>query len=228
MIKYSPVLALVFIFLCCASAFTQGSTRVLNLEVEGDAAIKQDDVANAREEAIRNALQRAILEAASGLLALPIKDKKFLQVENKIIEQQDRYVTNYKIMAENKQTETYFVSVNVAVAVADLKNDLSKMGFHTISDEDKTYITVSLEVKGLKKYSDYLYLKEFLKKRAKIVKNVYSRSFAWQRAYLRLEILGTPQELADELTKTGRYLLETEHIKNNQITVSLLQKEVEQ
>jgi hypothetical protein len=98
-----------------------------------------------------------------------------------------------------------------------------------ISGEEKTNIIISLEVKGLKNYSDFLYLKEFLKKRAKIVKNICSRSFEWQQVHLELEISGTAQALAVELAKTGRYILvDTEQIKKNQIVISLLQEGGEQ
>ena len=91
--------------------------------------------------------------------------------------------------------------------------------------EEKANITVFLEVKGLKKYSDFLYLKNFLKKQAKMVKNIRSQSFKWQQASLELEISGTTQALAVELGKTGRYLLNTEQIEKNQIVLNLLQKE---
>ena len=101
-------------------------------------------------------------------------------------------------------------------------------GVEKISGEEKTNIIISLDVKGLKNYSDFLYLKEFLKKRAKIVKNIRSRSFEWQQVHLDLEISGTAQALAVELVKTGRYLLDTERIKNNQIVISLLKEGAEQ
>lgn len=225
--RYGSVFVLGLIFLWCAPVFAQGNAGVLNLEVEGSAAVNQNDVAGARDGAIRDALQRAISETASNLLSLSVKDKKFLQVKKEIIDQQDRYVNNYKITAESKREDTYFVTVNVAVALADLRNDLAKMGFRQISGEVKTNTIISLEVKGLKKYSDFSYLKEFLKKRAKIVKSINSRSFEWQQAHLELEISGTVQALAAELAKTGRYILDTELIKKNQITISLLPREGE-
>ncbi len=225
--RYWPALVLVLVLLWCVPVFAQSNASVLNLEVEGNAAINQNDVTVAREGAIRDALQRAISDAASALLSLPVKDKKFLPVKKGIIDQQDRYVINYKITAESKQEDAYFVTVNVAVALADLKNDLAKMGFRQISGEAKQNIIIALEVKGLKKYSDFWYLKDFLKKRAKIVKNINSRSFEWQQAYLELEISGTAQALAAELAKTGRYLLDTELIEKNKIVISLLPRDGE-
>ena len=225
--RYLPALVLVFIFLSCFPVFAQGNAGVLNLEVEGIAAINQNDVASARDDAIQDALQRAILEAVSDLLSLPVKDEKFLPVKSEIIEQQDRYINNYKITAESNRTETYWVAVNVNVELLDLKSDLAKMGFLRTSEQDKTNIIISLNVQGLKKYSDFLYLKEFLKTRVKMVKNIYPRSFEWQQAHLELEILGTAQALADELAKTGEYLLDTEQINKNQIAISLLPRKVE-
>ncbi len=221
------VIVFILVVLWCSPVFAQGNAGVLNLEVEGNASVNQNDVAGAREAAIRDALQRAIQDTVSTLLLLPVKDKKFLPVKKGIIDQQDRYVNNYKITAESKRDDTYFVTVNVAVALTDLKNDLAKMGFHQISGESKANIIISLEVKGVKKYSDFSYLKEFLKKRAKIVKNINSRSFEWQQAHLGLEISGTAQALAVELSRTGRYVLDTELIKKNQITISLLPREGE-
>jgi len=225
--KYLPALVLGFIFLYCVPVFAQGDAGVLNLEVEGNAAINQNDIAGARDEAIQDALQRAILEAVSALLPFPVKGEKFLPVKSEIIEQQDRYINNYKIITESKRTETYSVTVNVTVALSDLKGDLAKMGFLQISEQDKINRIVSLNVKGLKKYSDFSYLKEFLKKRAKIVKNIYPRSFQWQQVYLELEISETAQALADALAKAGRYILDTEQTNKNKIAISLLQREGE-
>jgi hypothetical protein len=225
--RYLSALVLAFIFFYCVPVFGQGSADVLNLEVEGNAAINQNDVASARDGAIQEALQRAILEAASKLLSLPANDEKFLPVKNEIIEQQDRYVNNYKITAESNRKETYWVTVNVAVDLPDLKSDLAKMGLLQISEKDKTDIIISLNFKGVKRYSDFSYLKEFLKKRVKMVKNIYPRSFEWQQAHLELEISGTAQALGEELAKTGQYLLETEQINENQITLSILQRNKE-
>jgi hypothetical protein len=225
--RFQAALVLAFIALWFVPVLAQSNAGVINLEVEGNAAINQNDVAGARDSAIQAAMQRAIQEAASALLSISVKDKKFIPVKNRIIEQQDRYINNYKITAESKREETYFVTVNVAVAGLELKNDLAKMGFRQIYGEEKPNIIISLEVKGLKKYSDFSYLKDFLKKRAKMVKNINSRSFAWQQAHLELEISGTVQALTAELTKTGRYMLDTEQSKNNQIVITLLSREGE-
>ena len=228
MTRYQTSLVLVFLVFWCVPAFAQGEAGVVNVAVEGKATIYSNDVALAREEAIREALRRAIQNAAADLLAIPVRDKKFLPVKNEIIGQQDRYINNYKITAESKQGESYLVTVNVTVSLQDLKNDLAKIGFRHITGAEKTNVILFLEVKGLKKYSDFLYLKEFLKKRARIVKHIDSQSYEWQKARLELEISGTAQALAAELAKSGRYLVNNELVEKNQIAISLLPREGEQ
>jgi hypothetical protein len=226
--KYVPALISVFILLCCVPAFAQGSSRVFKLEVEGNAAINQSDIAGAREGAIQDALQKAVMEAAAVVLSLSVKDERILPVKSKIIEQADRYISNYKIINENKQADTYSVTVNVAVALLDLKSDLAGIISLPESRQEKKNIIVFLDVKGLKQYSDFLSLKEFLKRRSKVVKNIQPRSFEWQQAHLEVEISGTVQALAEELAKAGRYVLGTRQINNNQIEITLLQKGDEQ
>jgi hypothetical protein len=222
--RYLPAAVLIFIFLYGVPDYAQGSARGLSLEVDGNANINQNDVAGARDEAIQNALQNAILEAASVMLSIAIKDEKLQSVKNEIIAQPDRYINDYKITTESKQAEIYSVTLNVTIAAIDLKSDLAKIGFFQISKQAKTSLIIYLDVKGLQKYSDFSYLREFLKKRAKIVKNIYPRFFEWQQAHLDLEIYGTAQVFADELVKTGRYALDTKQINKNQVEITLLQK----
>jgi len=225
--RCQPAWVFAFIFSWCISAFAQGGAGVLPLEVKGSAAIDQGDIAGARDRAIRGALQRAIQEAASALISIPVNDKKFLVVKKALLDRQNGFIKNYKITAEGQQDKNYLVDVNVSVAFQDLKSFLAEMGYYKIFNDEEADITVFLEAKGLKNYSDFLYLKEFLKKQAKMVKNIRSQSFKWQQACLELEISGSAQALAVELGKTGRYLVDNEQTRKNQIVVNLLQEEGE-
>jgi len=225
--RCQPAWVFAFIFSWCISAFAQGGAGVLPLEVKGSAAINQGDIAGARDRAIRGALQRAIQEAASALISIPVNDKKFLAIKKALLDRQNGFIKNYKITAEGQQDKNYLVDVNVSVAFQDLKNFLAEMGYYKAFNDEETDITVFLEAKGLKKYSDFLYLKEFLKKQAKMVKNIRSQSFKWQQACLELEISGSGQALAVELGKTGRYLVDNEQTRKNQIVVNLLHEEGE-
>lgn len=49
---YRPALVFVFIISWCISAFAQDSAGVLKLEVKGNAAINQSEIAGARDKAV--------------------------------------------------------------------------------------------------------------------------------------------------------------------------------
>lgn len=217
------------VVLCFTSADARENENLLNLDVEGNAKINQNsDVAGARDEAILDALEKAIYQSASFLLSMSINDEKFQIVKNALNEETDKYVSNYKITAENKQLDTYSVNVNVSVVLSDMKNDLTKMGFLQLSNKDKTNLAVSLKVNGLKKYTDFSRLRELLQKHTKGVKNIYPCHFEWQQASFEIEIIGDAQSLADELTQTGRYALDFRKTGKNQIEITCLQKKEEE
>lgn len=220
--RYLFLSFLFYLVLGFTFAYARESENLLNLDTEGNAKISQNDVAGARDEAIQNALEKAIYQAASFLLSVPLNDEKFQAIKNALNEDKDKYVSNYKITVENKESDTYSVNVNVSVLLSDLKNDLTKMGFLHLLDKDKTKLIVSLKVNSLKKYTDFSRLREFLQKHNKVVKNTYFLHFEWQQAMMEIEIIGTAQVLADELARTGRYLVNTSMIDKNQMEVICL------
>ena len=222
MSRYFFLSFFVLTFFFSVPIYAQNDSGVLSLNVEGIAAITRNDVARARKEAINDALEKAILETASKLLSIPVKDKRLQAVKSVIIDQPEKYVNNYKISTEIEQTQTYVVNVNIVVTLLALKNDLHKMGFFQEQQTQKTNLIVSLSVKGLKKYSDFLRLREFLQSRTKIVKNIYPCRFEWQQAHFEIEVLKNPQFLMDELVKTNRYMLEIQHTDKNHIEMTCL------
>lgn len=215
----------VLIVLCCSSVFAQSGAGVMKFEAEGNAVIGPNGVTEARDAAFKAALQKAVLDAIAFLAPLSVKDEKIPEIKTAIVENQDKYINNFKIVTENRQPENYFITVSVDVEISGLKKDLAQMGFSTISTGATDDIIVFLNIKGFEKYSDFLSLKDFLRKRLKSVKNVYPRSFEWHKAGLEITISGTVQVLADELAGAGLYKIDTEQIDSNQLTVSLLHGE---
>jgi len=208
--------------------YAQEDSAVFSFDVKGSADISQNDSARAREEAIQDAIENAILKATAKLMSIPVSDDRFQPVKSIIIDEPDKYVNNYKIVAEMKRPASYEVNVHVVVNLVNLKNDLDKMGFLQLVQTGKTSPIVLLDVKGLKKYSDFLRLKEFLQSRTKIVKNIYPRRFEWQQAHFEIEIIGDAQSLAGELTQTGRYVLDFGKTGKNKIEMTCLQKKEEE
>jgi hypothetical protein len=204
--------------------YAQNDAAVLSLDVKGGADISRNDTARAREVAIQDAIEKSILKATSRLMSMPVEDDRFQPVKSIIIDEPDRYINNYKILSEMKKPYSYEVNVHVVVNMVKLKNDLNKMGFMQVAETEKTSPKVLLNVKSLKKHSDFLHLKEFLQSRTKIVKNIYPCMFEWQQAHFEIEIIGDAQSLADEVIRTGRYTLDFGKNGKNQIEITCLHK----
>lgn len=96
----------------------------------------------------------------------------------------------------------------------------------TLQDQgEKEGVSVSLSLRGMKKYSDFAHLKTFLQNRPKIVKSAYPCCLEWQRADFDLIIIGSVQSLVAELEKSGRYSLEFLKKNKNVIEIHLQVKE---
>ena len=211
-----------FIILAAFPLQAKEKENILNLDVEGNAKITQNDVAGARDEAIQDALDKAISQSASFLLSIPVDDEKFQTIKNALKEDTQKYVSDYKITGESRQPDSYSVNVSVSVVLADLKSDLAKMGFLKEPDKEKASLVVFLKVSGIRRYAEFSYLRQFLQQRAQIVKGIHTFSFEWQQAGLELEITGSAKALADELGSTGKYMLDTGMIDRNQLEVTYL------
>ncbi|MGD0022897.1 MAG: hypothetical protein ABSC54_11430 [Smithellaceae bacterium] len=222
MIKYLFAAILVLITFISLPVYAQNDEDILSLYVEGSAKIKQNDVVRARKEAIQDALEKAILKAVSKLLAVPTKDEKFQQAKNIIINEQDKYVQYYKIAEEKRQAQNFIVNANVVLALSSLKDDLHKMGFLQTAEAGKNNIKVSLSVIGLKKYSDYLNLKDFLQNRTKLVKNIYPCNFQWSEAHCEIEMSGDAKSFADELVKNAACVPDIKQTDSNKIEMICL------
>ena len=225
MCRYISLSFFIFLFLSF-SVYAQNDSGLLNIDVEGQAVIKQNDVARARKEAIKDVLENAVGAAASKLLSVSLKDERLQQIKSAVIDEPNKYISIYKILAERKETQTYIVNVNATVVLVGLKNDLNNKGFFQQPlSEEKTDLTVFLNVQGLKKYADYSRLKEFLRSLA-TVKSIYPCRFAWQQAYFEIKISGNAQSLADELIKTGGFLLlDIKQVDKNHMEINSMHNE---
>jgi len=194
-----------------------------NFLVEGSAPVIKNDEARAREEAVGNALEKAIMQAAAKILSEKFEDEKFQAVKSIMIGKSDRYVKNFRMISEQRQHDDYTVNVNAVVAIASIREDLLQMG--VLQDPgEKGNIAVALSVKGIRKYSDFARLKIFLQNHPKIVKSIYPCRLEWQQAHFDL-VAGSIRDLVVELESTGRYSLAAPKKNQDGVEINLLVKE---
>lgn len=206
------------------SAYAGQVSTNWTLQIEGSASIIKNDVAGAREEAIENALEKAIMQAAAKILSDKFEDEKFQAVKSIMIGKADRYVKNYRMISENRQHDVYVVNVNVVVALTSVRDDLLQMGVLQGQGE-KESIFVALSLTGVKEYSDFAGLKTFLQNRPKIVKSIYPCRMEWGQVQFDLTVVGSIKNLIAELEKTGRYLLAAPKKNRDGVEISLRVKE---
>lgn len=186
-------------------------------QVEGSAKIKRDDLAKARDEAIQNALEKAIIEAALTLQEMSVNQEDFKLVKNIIIREPHKYVLYYTITEEDRQPENFQIRANVVVGILALKNDLNKMGFLSRNITGQNELKILLTVQGIAKYTDYLKIRDFLLSRTKIIRYIYPARFTWQEVQFELEVLDDAQLLADELVKDTDCSLQIRYSEQNRM-----------
>lgn len=134
--KLSVVLILVIFSIAILSAglFAQQATRTVTSD--GVASIFSNDVGLARDQAIDDALRKAVEQTLGTFIQSSTLVENNMVVEDNILSWSDGYVRNHKIIREGKtDPTTYQVTIEAEVELANLKNDwdgiqnlLTKMG----------------------------------------------------------------------------------------------------
>ena len=111
-------------------AYTQ-DVPMKTLEAEGIAAITgegSDAVLNARDEALKRALRRAIEQGVGALIDSESMAQNFQLLNDEIYSQVKGYVSEYDIVADNGgQDGIYRVTVRATVVLAQLRKDLKAL-----------------------------------------------------------------------------------------------------
>ena len=181
-------------------------SALLGMNVEGMALIHKNDVARAREAAVQDALQKAIMQASAKILSDRAQEEKYHALKSIIIDASDKYINHYQILAEKRTPDEYFVTLNVVVVMAALQADFLEMDI--LQPEGQEIQTISLYFSGGKTYSDYAKLKNFLLSHPKLVKSIYPARLERQQAVFEVQVLGGVALLVQDLEKTGRYLID--------------------
>ena len=114
--------------LLCGSmpAFGQQSQTVT---AEGVGAVFGNDRAIARDQAIQDALRKAVEQAVGTLVSSETMVQNFQTLNDKIYTQTQGYIQNYRILSETPGTNVHQVTIQATVAIGDLEKDLQALGF---------------------------------------------------------------------------------------------------
>jgi hypothetical protein len=98
------------------------------IKAEGVGAIVNNDKAIARDNAIEDALRKAVEQAVGTLVSSETMVENFQLLSDRIYTKTEGYVQKYKIISEAPAENIYKVILEATVTLGNLKNDLAAIG----------------------------------------------------------------------------------------------------
>jgi len=174
-----------------------------SVEAEGSAAIHNNNLAQAREQAISLALRGALEKVLSSAVSPQILAAGKSVITDKVYPVTERYILSYRIVREAEQDGAYAVRIAATVDAGGLKGDLRSLGVLGWQGEQKTGpgYSITLIVRGvLASHHDFLAFREMLAGMPPI-RGVVTRFLSQDRFEMGLESAENPQIVARELSK---------------------------
>jgi len=198
--RFVLCLALVVILLFPALA---AGVETESVESEGSAAIQNNNLAQAREQAITLALRGALEKVLSSAVSPQVLAARKSIISEKVYPVTERYILGYRILREAEQDGAYAVRIAATVDSGSLKGDLRSLGFLGGQGEAKTGpgLSISLIVLGtFASHHDFVAFREMLAGMPPI-RSVAPRYLSQDRFEIGLESVENSQVVARELSK---------------------------
>ncbi len=174
-----------------------------SVESEGLAAIQNNNLAQAREQAISLALRGALEKVLSSAVSPQVLAARKSVISEKVYPMTERYILGYRILREAEQEGAYAVRIAATVDSGSLKGDLRSLGLLGGQGESKTGpgLSISLIVLGaFASHHDFVAFREMLAGMPSI-RSIVPRYLSQDRFEMGLESVESPQAVARELSK---------------------------
>ncbi len=119
---------MVVLALAATSSHGKGSRVVKQLNVLGTAVIHGKSLVDGRQNAVNDALVAAVGQVVVEMLTRETVVRRFKQINDSILSQQDKYVLNYRVLTESVSGKTIRALVQVDIAADRVGRDLSRLG----------------------------------------------------------------------------------------------------
>lgn len=193
-------IALCFFLLCPAPA---AGIETETVEADGTAVVQNNNLAQAREQALSLALRGAIEKVLSAAIPQQVLEARKAAIHDKIYPVTERYVLNYRIVREAEQEGSYAVRVAATVDSGSLRGDLRNLGIPGGQGEGKgdPGFAIGLMVQGtFASHYDLLVFRDMLADTPPI-RSVVTRFLSQDRSEMILESGENAQVVARELSK---------------------------
>ncbi len=156
--KVVAFLLIVFFFStpsCPVLALTGDAVSVEEMEADGADVIVNEDIALARNNAIKDSLRKTVEMAVGGLISSEDIARHFERINNTIYSKSQHYIQNYRIVEESIDDNLYTVHIKAAVSVGTIKGDLETLGLLVMAgDLPRVMILIGTE-NSEGQYPDY-------------------------------------------------------------------------
>ena len=103
--------------------------QVQTITAEGVGAVFGNDRAIARDQAIQDALRKAVEQAVGTLVSSETMVQNFQTLNDRIYTQTQGYIQKYRVLSETPGSNVHTVTIQATVAIGDLEKDLQALGF---------------------------------------------------------------------------------------------------
>ncbi|MHB9099204.1 MAG: flagellar assembly protein T N-terminal domain-containing protein [Syntrophales bacterium] len=196
-----PVIFFLFAIMICAPSISPAEEVLPTqaVETEGSARITGGDLARARNEAVRDALQKAVEQVAGRWLAPQEVAKRSPVLKEQITDRAEGFIQEYKIVSEVTAVDHYTVAIRATVLADSLRNDLRGLGLIRQTQLKPSVSRISLTIRGIRTYGDYIRCREVLKEKIPEIREIVPREASWGLVRFDIAADGTAQTVAERL-----------------------------
>jgi hypothetical protein len=206
-----------------SEGFSQTNGEVRIVDAEGTSVITNDNIERARNNAIRDALQKAVEYVVLTLIPQNAAAEKSQVIREGIYAKYEDYIHDYRIVSERQADPHYKVSIKSKLSVGDIKDNLRILGILTVAVNGGPFVKAVIKVQGIESYADYEKIRELLVTRIRGVRNCHPQRMEHGMAKLIVTIQGgNIPSLTNELMKTGQFSLDTMSEERDYIAVTFL------
>ncbi len=192
------LLFMVMVFFPAVSPCEEVAT-VQAVEAEGSAPIIGLDLSRARDEAVRDALLKAVVQVAKSFLAPQDAERKSQLLKEQIYSQAEGFIQDYRLISETSAMDVYTVAIRVTVFADGIRNELQGLGLIGSNQYKLVSAGISLTIRGIRSYGDYARCYGVLKDRIPGIRAAVPREVSWGLARFDVAAEGTIPTIAERL-----------------------------
>ena len=173
----------------------QGEERaVATFSVTGISQIQEDNVPQARSDAVQDAFRNAIVLATEQLISQDRLQENSETIEGKIYKRAKNFIHHFKPLKSEIVEAEYRLPVEVTVSLKELRRALIENKILALD-----YTTKMIHLINLKRFQDYEWVRDVLEKEAEHLKRLVETYQKKGELRLRVETSSSLEELMAQL-----------------------------